>query len=94
MKNEIKAFKHANKIIQEQSKKLDHIFEKFIDKNIEFHKSKIVNEDIIRDAERYRFMRNNTSVMLFEDQKWKTSHKLDWAVDKLMATREEELNGK
>lgn len=54
-----------------------------------------INEELIRDAERYRFIRNNTSVMLFEEQKWKTSHKLDWAIDKLMdESAEKELDGR
>ena len=53
-----------------------------------------INEELIRDAERYRFIRNNTSVMLFEEQKWKTSHKLDWAIDKLMTEIGEKENGK
>lgn len=53
-----------------------------------------INEELIRDAERYRFIRNNTSVMLFEEQKWKTSYKLDWAIDKLMTEAGEKENGK
>lgn len=58
-------------------------------------KPEVIDEDnlqnIIRDAERYRFIRNNTSVMLFEIQKWKNSHKLDWAIDELM---EKAANGR
>jgi hypothetical protein len=41
-------------------------------------------EELRKDAERYRWLRNNTSIMIFELQVWKTSHKLDWAVDELM----------
>ena len=39
------------------------------------------NED---DAERYRYLRNNTSIMTFEQQTWVTSHKLDMRVDEAM----------
>ena len=40
--------------------------------------------ELEKDAERYRWMRNNTSVMLFDQQTWVTSHKLDMRVDEAM----------
>ena len=40
-----------------------------------------------RDAERYRWLRNNTSIMTFEQQKWVTSHKLDMQVDLAMSEK-------
>lgn len=33
------------------------------------------------DAERYRYMRNESSIMLWDAQKWATSHRLDMLVD-------------
>lgn len=36
------------------------------------------------DAERYRYLRNNTSIMTFEQQTWVTSHKLDMRVDEAL----------
>lgn len=41
------------------------------------------------DAERYRYLRNNTSIMTFEEQTWVTSHKLDMRVDKAMSKQGE-----
>lgn len=43
------------------------------------------NEQLRKDAERYRWMRDNTSVMTFEEQTWVTSHKLDMRIDRAMA---------
>ncbi len=40
--------------------------------------------ELEKDVERYRWMRNNTSVMLFDQQTWVTSHKLDMRVDEAM----------
>ena len=36
------------------------------------------------DAKRYRYLRDNTSIMTFEHQKWLTSHRLDMVVDQSM----------
>jgi hypothetical protein len=44
--------------------------------------------ELEKDAERYRWMRNNTSVMLFDNQTWVTSHKLDMRVDEAMKESE------
>lgn len=47
---------------------------------------------LIKDAQRYRFIRNTTSVMLFDNQVWKSSHKLDFAIDDMI--RDDECNTK
>lgn len=40
--------------------------------------------ELSKNDKRYRYMRDNTSVMTFEEQTWVTSHKLDMRIDKAM----------